>query len=121
MLHDMLIEDLRRCVAATRSGDIQTRTNYAAHAFEVLGQLQLGLDHQEGDEPARNMNRLYSIARMELLRAQVCRDASLLQKQLEIFASVRDAWKQVQDRRMSTVSADGQPKGDDTPRTGWMT
>ena len=107
MLHDMLIEDLRRCIEATRSGDVQTRTNYAAHAFEVLGQLQLGLDHKEENEPARNMDRLYSIARMELLRAQVSRNAAVFEKQMNIFSTLRDAWKQAQEQR-GTLNAAGE-------------
>jgi flagellar biosynthetic protein FliS len=119
MLHDMLIEDLRRCIAATRSGAVEARTNYAAHAFEVLGQLQLGIDHEEGSEPACNMNRLYAIARMELLRAQISRDACMFEKQMEIFSSLRDAWKRVQDRRPKLVDGDSPQTSEDTGRADW--
>jgi flagellar biosynthetic protein FliS len=122
MLHDMLVEDLRRCIAATRSGEVQTRTNYAAHAFEVLGQLQLGLDHAEGNEPARNMDRLYSIARMELLRAQASKDASVFQKQMDIFSSLRDAWKKAQAQRGDSKAAAEQiapGQEDERPGGGW--
>lgn len=122
MLHDMLIEDLRRCIEATRCGDIQTRANYAAHAFEVLGQLQLGLDHKDENEAARNMDRLYSIARMELLRAQVSRNAWVFDKQMLIFSSLRAAWKQAQEQR-GTLNATGETtdraQDDQAPHNGW--
>jgi flagellar biosynthetic protein FliS len=122
ILHDMLIEDLRRCIEATRCGDVQTRTNHAAHAFEVLGQLQLGLDHKEENQAARNMNRLYSIARMELLRAQVNRNAAVFEKQMDIFSSLRTAWKQAQEQRGRLNGAGektDQAEDDERPHNGW--
>src|SRR5947209_6797646 len=106
MLHDMLIEDLRRSVAALQGDDVESRTQQIAHALAVLDQLQRGLDQQRGGEAADNMDRLYTLARAELLNGQLNREVSIFEKQLAIFTSLRDAWMQVQvgqSQRPATV------------------
>lgn len=99
MLHDMLIDDLRGCVIAVRANDIQARTNQAGHAIEVLDQLQRGIDPDRHGEAARNMDRLYSLARLEIWRAQVNADALVFEQQMKTFISLREAWQQAQEQR----------------------
>lgn len=107
MLHDMLIEDLRRAVAALQADDIQSRTQELAHALSVLEQLQRGLDQQGGGQAAENMDRLYTLARTELLQGQLKCKAGIFEKYLAIFTSLRDAWVQVKvEQSQRPVSID---------------
>lgn len=99
MLHDLLIDDLRGCVIAARANDIPARTNQAAHSLAVIDQLQQGVDLERGGEAARNMCRLYALARMEILRAQVNADALLFEQQMRMFISLREAWQLVREQQ----------------------
>jgi flagellar biosynthetic protein FliS len=99
MLHDMLIEDLRRSIAALQADDVEARTQELAHALSVLDQLQRGIDQQRGGPAAENMDRLYTLARTELLNGQLNREIGIFEKQLAIFSSLRDAWVQVKGER----------------------
>jgi len=119
MLHDMLIADLRRCMAAIQSRDIESRTNEAAHALSVLEQLQRGLDAEHGAEAAENMDRLYTIARAEILQAQVNTDPSAFAKQMDIFTSLREAWKQTRPTVEATAPSSAQGPESSQPERTW--
>jgi flagellar biosynthetic protein FliS len=95
----MLIEDLRRSIAALQADDVEARTQQLAHALSVLDQLQRGIDQQRGGHAAENMDRLYTLARTELLKGQLNREIGIFEKQLAIFSSLRDAWVQVKGER----------------------
>ena len=104
MLHDMMIEDLRRCVAAVRNADVQARTAEASHALAVLDQLQRGIDEDHGGEAAACMERLYNIVRGQLLTAQIRCDPEGFERLQTLFTSLRDAWKQAHANRTHQFS-----------------
>jgi flagellar protein FliS len=95
MLYDILADDIQSAIAAIRAHDIETRTAEIKHALGVLEHLQGTLDFEQGGEAARHMDRLYSIVRAKLLEAHITTSEEILQKQLELLAPVREAWKQI--------------------------
>jgi flagellar protein FliS len=98
MLYDVLLDDLRRSIAAIDAHDIESRTNELQHAMRVLEQLQGALDMERGGEPARGLDRLYSLVRGKLLEAQWKASREVLQQQIGLLTPIRDAWKQVRDQ-----------------------
>ena len=100
MMHEMMIDDLRRCLSAIHARDIQRRTREAGHALMVLEQLQSSLNLEHGGEAVRTLDRVYAGARVELLRAQANKDPALLEQQIAIFSSLRDAWRKVGSQRV---------------------
>lgn len=114
MLHDMLIGDLTRAIAATQASDVQRRSDELKHAFAVIEQLQGTLNMDSGGDAALNMDRLYVIARSRLLQAHVTADVTVMKEQLQIFDSLRQAWTSLLRPTSVTnvdpiVSADQQP------------
>lgn len=97
MLYDVLLDDLRRAIAALQARDIETRAKEIQHAMQVLEQLQGSLDMERGGDTARNLDDLYSLVRGKLIEAHWKSSEELLSKQIELMIPVRDAWKKICD------------------------
>ena len=121
MLYDILFDDIRSAIASIRAHNIESRTNEIKHAFGVLEQLQGTLNSQQGGEAARNMDRLYSIVRAKLLEAHITSSEEMLQKQLDLLAPIREAWKQVSPSQPKTPEYAPSPQLDEPVTTEWRT
>ena len=91
-LYEQAIADVRRALAAMESGNIELRTQEISHALLVIGHLQSTLDLEAGGDVGGNLDRFYSVLRAGLMEAQLRQDPELLQRQLELLLSVREAW-----------------------------
>ena len=97
MLYDVLLDDLRRAIEALHACDVEKRTFEIQHALRILEQLQGSLDMENGGEPARNLDHLYSMVRAKLIEAHWKSSEELLRRQIELLQPVRDAWQQARD------------------------
>jgi flagellar protein FliS len=102
MLYDALVRDLDRVIAAVRIQDIEERVRQSNHAFSVLQQLDLMLDHENGGDTAKELARVYSYVRARVMESQIKLDPAILERQIEFILQVRDAWQ-------SSVNAAQQP------------
>lgn len=82
MLYEQLVHDLQRALAAMERNDIEARVREIDHALIVIGQLQGTLDHEQGPEVARNLDRFYDVLRASLLEAHIKVSAPILRKQI---------------------------------------
>jgi flagellar secretion chaperone FliS len=96
LLYEQIVQDLRRAIRFTETNDTEARTFELSHAMTVVGQLQALLDMERGGEVARNLGRFYGLVRARLLEAQVKEDVGIMQEQIELLLSVRDAWAEVE-------------------------
>src|ERR1700690_1707985 len=80
MLYDRLVADMQRAVVAMRVNDIETRCAQLKHALLILQQLEGSLDHEQGGQAARNLEALYSYARVQVMEAQLKHRPELLEK-----------------------------------------
>ena len=95
-MYDMLIADLHRAIGAIRSGDIEGRTTEIKHALDVLQHLQGSIDFKNGGEAANHLDTFYAIVRAKVLQASMQSSAPLLEAQIEMISSVREAWHEVE-------------------------
>lgn len=96
MMYDVIVSDLERAKEAIASGKIEERTADIRHALLALEHLQISLNFEQGGDCARNLDRLYSLIRGKLLEAQLKVSADLLDEQIGLLLSVREAWEQVE-------------------------
>ena len=63
-------------------------------AQEIITELMISLDTQDGGEIAENLMALYIFFNQELLQANVHRDKKKIVFVLEMMSSLRDSWAQ---------------------------
>jgi flagellar protein FliS len=95
MLYEQLVEDLRRASQAIDENRIDARTNAINHAIVITGHLQSRLNHEDGGEVARNLERFYNLLRQKLLEAQFQGNREILAEQTRLLLELRDAWTEV--------------------------
>jgi flagellar protein FliS len=93
MLYDTLVRDLNQVIAAVRIQDVEERVRQSNHAFSVLQQLDLMLDHENGGDTAKELARVYSYVRARVIESQIKLDPAILERQIEFILQVRDAWQ----------------------------
>ena len=104
-LYENIVGDLGRAVIAVRDGDIERRTSQLQHALLLVSHLQNALDLQNGGEPARLLEKFYSIARARILEAQIKQSGKILEEVMTDFLSVREAWEKAENEASAPASA----------------
>lgn len=98
LLYEQAAKDIREALKALRAGDIERRTFEIDHALLVIGQLHATLDMERGGEVAQNLARFYTLVRSRLLQAQIQSSAEILEEQINLLLSLREAWQEVERR-----------------------
>lgn len=93
MLCDVLVKDLKEVAAAIHIRDIEERVKKSNHALDVLKELDLMLDFENGGQTAKELARVYSYVRAKLLECQFKLDRSIIERQAEFISQIRQAWQ----------------------------
>jgi|GEM_PF-973100 flagellar protein FliS len=93
LLCDTLVKDLKQVIASIRAGNIEERVRHSNHAFDVLKELDLMLDFENGGNTAKELAGVYSYVRAKLMESQFKLDPAVLERQIEFMTQIRDAWK----------------------------
>jgi flagellar secretion chaperone FliS len=107
LLYEQVLEDLRRAKTALEKGDIEGRTRQIKHAQLVIGYLQSTLDRERGGKVAVNLERFYYHLRAGLLQAQIRQSAALLEQQISLLMTVREAWLKVERANAPPIANPG--------------
>ena len=100
MLYDGAIKELTSAKEKIRIDgrvelyDLDRFNSSCIKAQEIITELMISLDTQEGGEIADNLMALYIFFNQELLQANVHRDKKKIMFVLEMMSSLRDSWAQ---------------------------
>ena len=92
MLYDEAIAGLRATIAAIEAGDIEARCNATARVTEVISQLYLSLDMEQGAEIAENLGRIYNLIIVEMPQVNFNNDAPLVAQMINLLLPLRESW-----------------------------
>ena len=108
-LYETILRDLRRAMTALQQGDIEKRVFEVNHALLVLTKLQSALDFEQGGEAAKKLSRFYDVCRAEIFEASVAPSREKLQRLMDLFTPVYQAWEQVSRELPSTPAREAMP------------
>ena len=103
MLYDEAIAGLRATIAAIESGDIEARCNASARVTEVISQLYLSLDMEQGGEIAENLGRIYNLIIVEMTQVNFSNDATLAAQMLNLLLPLRNSWFGLDERIRGSI------------------
>lgn len=93
MLYDRLVLDCRRAIMAQRAGDHAAAHGHLLHAQDIVAELQSSLRPELWDG-AEALSSLYSHLLVQLVQANVRRDATVTAQCLDLVVGLADAWRQ---------------------------
>jgi len=97
-LYDTIIRDFRRADAALTKCDVETRVFELNHALVVIAHLQSVLDFERGADAAKRFNSFYEVTRGMVLSVNIDANRETLQKLIEMYSSMRQAWHQAESK-----------------------
>ncbi len=103
MLYDEAIASLRAAIAAIESGDIEARYKATAQVTEVISQLYLSLDMEQGGEIADNLGRIYNLVIAQMTQVNFTNDATLAAQMIDLLLPLRDSWLGLDERIRGSI------------------
>ena len=104
MAYERMLEQLRIAISLMQQG--QDVAEPVGKALDLITDgLQSCLDHERGGEVASNLNKLYNWACAEILRGRLRRDPQCLQKVIDTFEPVADAWRVQAGPKVSALAS----------------
>lgn len=97
MLYDRVLVATGR-VRQAEAGAVETVHVELQRAQDILVELQLALDHEQGGQIAQNLYALYDFCLDRLRTANLQKDPSQLDAVDDVIRGLRDAWDQVATR-----------------------
>jgi flagellar protein FliS len=103
-LYDIILRDLGWAMVALAAGDIERRIDALNHALSVIGYLESVLDFERGGVAASRFQTFYRVTRALIVQANVNATPDGIEKLVEMYGQVRQAWYRV-DRRATLEQA----------------
>lgn len=104
MLYDEAIAGLRAAVAAIEAGEIEARCTATARVTEIVSQLYLSLDMEQGGEIAENLAQIYNLVICQMTQVNMANDARLAEQMIELLAPLRESWFGLDERIRGSVA-----------------
>jgi flagellar protein FliS len=114
-LYDTILRDLSRAGEAIEKRDIEKRTFELNHALRVIAELENVLDFERGGEAAKRLKNFYLVTRGMILDASVKNSREATSQLWDIFATVRKAWREAEQKMKNSAGSAMQvpPRDDD--------
>jgi flagellar biosynthetic protein FliS len=120
-LYDTVLRDFVRAQAALESGDVEARVFELNHSLTVIAHLQSILNHGQGAEAARRFKSFYAVTRAMILEASLQPSRKALDKLIEVYGSVRQAWSEIDLKALGGNASiprpqNGNPEASEAPQ-----
>lgn len=99
LLLDRAIASLKEACRAIDAGQIEQRCKANARAMEIICQLAMALDFEQGREIAMNLHKLYRFMLMRLPAVDLMNDAQTARDVIGLLEPLRSSWHELADRQ----------------------
>lgn len=95
MLYDGAIKFLNIALDNMKPRTYDVVNNNIIKAQDIITELLLSLNMEEGGEISQNLFNLYMYFKRQLLEANIKKDAEIINHVLKLLKELRDAWDQI--------------------------
>lgn len=104
MLYDEAIRNLVDAVDAINRQEIERRFEATKKVSEIITELHLSLDWQQGGEISQNLSGIYRFVLTQLPRINFDNDTDVAEQLIGLIRPIRDAWMELDDRIHANVA-----------------
>lgn len=98
LMYDGAIGALNKALAAIEAGDLQARCDAVNMTMDILTQLCLALDFEQGGAVAGNLGDLYLSMITRLVRTNMLNDPQPAREVLQMLEPLYNAWRTLDER-----------------------
>ncbi len=95
MCYERAIRDLEEARQSHVQGQMDPAYQKIRHVQDIVTELLVALDYEQGGEIARNLSRLYNFVLRELIGINSRKPAKVYGDLIRILAELKDAWVEV--------------------------
>jgi flagellar protein FliS len=95
MLFDKILLTLRRARVAAEARKVEERVELLLKANEMIAELKLSLDFEQGGAIAQNLDALYAWSMRAVFEASRTGDAAKIDPVVRVMSELRDAFAQI--------------------------
>lgn len=106
MCYDAIVKDLQDAKKYHLEKNIDASYDKVRHAQDVITELLVGLDYEQGGEIAVNLGRIYNFMLRQLIAVNTRTSAEYYDPLIRIMSDLKDAWDQIA-RQQSQVQQTG--------------
>lgn len=103
LLYDQAIDSLIAVIDAIGRGDIEARFKASENVTNVISQLYLALDMEQGGEIAESLGGLYNYILTQLPKVNFENDPDIAEQAIKLLRPVRDSWFELDERIRAEV------------------
>lgn len=109
MLFDKILLTLRRARLAVEARNIEDRVELLLKANEMITELRVSLDFEQGGAIAQNLEALYAFSLRQLFEASRTGDVAKIDGVVRVMSELRDAFAQIVGGTPAGAPAAGAP------------
>lgn len=95
MLYEGAIKNLKLAELSAAEKKIEQTSNALIKAQDIIQELMVTLDFENGGEVAENLNQLYNYFMTELIKANSTKDPESIKQVRESLEELRDTWIEI--------------------------
>jgi len=92
ILYHAALDRVGSAKTALREGDIVRRSREITRASEILNELALALDHEQGGDFSRNLAELYDYMQRRMIEANCTQTIEPLDEVTRLLLTLREGW-----------------------------
>ena len=95
MLYDGALQAVNQAILCMNQKDVGGQSQYILKAQDIINELSLALDIQQGGEVAKTLEQLYQFVLNQLIQANITSDTMYLESIIKVLTPLRDAWSRI--------------------------
>ena len=103
MLYEGAIKYARQAQEEMREKNIEGANNKLKKTGDIISELMVSLDMEQGGEIARNLYNLYDYMNRRLIQANIRKDPGLVDEVITLLTSLKESWEEVIGRARNQV------------------
>ena len=98
MLYDEAINSLVAAMDAISLGDIEARFNATTRTVEIISELNVSLDMENGGEIAETLAALYNHIIVQMPMLNFSNDVMIAEQMINLLRPIRESWNELDER-----------------------
>lgn len=107
MCYEAIVKDLQEAKRFHQERKIEASYDKVRHAQDVITELLVGLDYEQGGEIAVNLGRIYNFVLRQLIAVNTRTSPDYYDPLIRIMSDLKEAWEQISRQVASQSSTPG--------------
>lgn len=95
MMYDGALQAVNQAIQCMAEKDIAGQSKYILKAQDIVNELSLALDMNQGGQVSKTLEQLYQFVLNQLMQANITSDAMYLESIIKVLTPLREAWSRI--------------------------